>query len=254
MAVQRFSGKVALVTGAASGIGRAAALLLAREGARVAVVDIDADGGAATCRQILEAGGEASFVPADVGNAASVHAMVEAVMTRYGRLDCAFNNAGLASPFAPLADFAEDAWDRIMTTNLKGVWLCMKYEIPVMRAQGGGTIVNTSSGTTMTALLGAGPYAASKAGIIQLTRVAALENADAGLRINTILPGMTRTPPIERRFAANPAEEPEKMAQYPLGRIGTPEEIAEAAAWLLSDQSTFVTGHALVADGGVSLP
>jgi NAD(P)-dependent dehydrogenase (short-subunit alcohol dehydrogenase family) len=251
---QRFEGKVAVVTGAASGIGRAAALLLAREGARVAVVDLDADAGEATCRLIAEAGREASFVRADVGDAASARAMVDAVVGRYGRLDCAFNNAGVASRFAPLADFDEAAWDRIMTTNLKGVWLCMKHEIPVMRAQASGTIVNTSSGTTITARLGTGPYAASKAGIIQLTRVAALEYAGAGLRINTVLPGMTRTPPIERRFAANPAEEPEKLAEYPLGRIATPEEIAEAAAWLLSDQSSFVTGHALVVDGGLSLP
>jgi len=251
---QRFAGKVALVTGGASGIGRAAARLLAREGARVAVADLDEAGGAAACRQIADAGGEATFVRADVGDAASVRAMIEAVVARYGRLDCAFNNAGVAAPFAPLADFDEAAFDRILTTNLKGVWLCLKHEIPVMRAQGGGTIVNTSSGTTMTALVGTGPYAASKAGIIQLTRVAALECADAGLRVNCILPGMTRTPPIERRFAANPGEEAQKAAQYPLGRIAQPEEIAEAATWLLSDQSSFVTGHALVVDGGVSLP
>jgi NAD(P)-dependent dehydrogenase (short-subunit alcohol dehydrogenase family) len=254
VAEQRFHGKVALVTGGASGIGRAAALLLAREGARVAVADVDEAGGAATCRLIADAGGEAFFAHADVGDAASVRAMIETVMGRFGRLDCAFNNAGVAAPFAPLAVFEETAWDRILTTNLKGVWLCLKHEIPVMRAQGGGTIVNTSSGTTMTAFVGTGPYAASKAGIIQLTRVAALECADAGLRVNCILPGMTRTPPIERRFAANPAEEAAKAAQYPLGRIARPEEIAEAAAWLLSDQSSFVTGHALVVDGGVSLP
>ncbi|HLH23556.1 MAG TPA: glucose 1-dehydrogenase [Chloroflexota bacterium] len=254
MADGQFAGKVALVTGGASGIGRAAALLLAREGARVAVADVDEAGGAATCRLIADAGGEASFVHADVGDAASVRAMIDTVVARYGRLDCAFNNAGVAAPFAPLAEFDEAAWDHILTTNLKGVWLCLKHEIPLMRAQGGGTIVNTSSGTTMTTLVGTGPYAASKAGIIQLTRVAALECADAGVRVNCILPGMTRTPPIERRFAANPAEEALKAAQYPLGRIAAPEEVAAAAVWLLSDQSSFVTGHSLVVDGGVSLP
>src|SRR3954463_11983347 len=235
MAAPRFAGKVALVTGGASGIGRAAALLLAREGAQVGGADVDEVGGAATCRLIAEAGGEAFFVCADVGEAASVQAMVGAVVGRYGRLDCAFKKRGVAAPFAPLADFDEAAWDRILATNLKGVWLCLKYEIPIMRAQGGGTIVNTSSGTTMTALVGTGPYAASKAGIIQLTRVAALECADAGVRVNCILPGMTLTPPIERRFAANPGEATEKASQYPLGRIGAPDEIAEAAAWLLSD-------------------
>ena len=251
---QRFSGKVALVTGGASGIGRAAALLLAQEGARVAVVDVADEGGEATCQLIADGGGQASFVHADVGNAASVRAMVDTVLSRYGRLDCAFNNAGVAAPFAPVTDFEEEAWDRILTTNLKGVWLCMKYEIPVMRAQGSGTIVNTSSGMALFARPGSGPYAASKAGIAQLTRVAALEYAGAGVRINTILPGMTRTPPIERRFAANPGEEQDKSAEYPLGRIARPEEIAEAAAWLLSDASSFVTGHALVIDGGLSLP
>jgi NAD(P)-dependent dehydrogenase (short-subunit alcohol dehydrogenase family) len=254
VADRRFDGKVALVTGGGSGIGRAAALLLAREGARVAVVDVADEGGEGTCQLIADAGGEASYVPADVGRAASVQAMVEAVVARFGRLDCAFNNAGVAGPFAPIVDFDEAVWDRLFTTNLKGVWLCMKYEIPVMRERGGGTIVNTSSQTAICAIPEYGPYGASKAGIVQLTRVAALEYASVGVRVNTILPGMTRTPPIERRFAAKPGEEQARSAEYPLGRIGNPEEIAEAAAWLLSDQSTFVTGHALVVDGGISLP
>jgi NAD(P)-dependent dehydrogenase (short-subunit alcohol dehydrogenase family) len=248
----RLEGKVALVTGGSSGIGRATAVLFAREGARVVVADVAVEGGQATVGAIRDAGGEAIFVRVDVSKAEEVQALIGRVVETYGRLDCAHNNAGIAGSGALTADYLQEDWDRILRVNLTGVWLCMKHEIPVMLAQGGGSIVNTAS----VAGLGGAPrlsaYVASKHGVVGLTRTAALEYAHAGLRINAVCPGWTRTPMVESALTARPDLEAQISASEPIGRMAAPEEIAEAVVWLCSDAASFVTGHAMVVDGGLT--
>ncbi|GIX49235.1 MAG: short chain dehydrogenase [Candidatus Tectimicrobiota bacterium] len=247
------AGKVVLVTGAASGIGRATALACAREGARVVVADTAAAGGEETVARIRQAGGEARFVRADVTRAAEVEALVAEAVAAYGRLDCAHNNAGIEGPLAPTAEYPEEAWDRVLAVNLKGVWLCMKYEIAQMLRQGGGAIVNTAS---LAGLVGArrlAAYVASKHGVVGLTRAAALEYAKAGIRVNAVCPGIIRTAMVQRMFLErNPQAEERLAASEPMGRLGTPEEVAEAVVWLCSDAASFVTGHALSVDGGLA--
>jgi NAD(P)-dependent dehydrogenase (short-subunit alcohol dehydrogenase family) len=244
-------GKVALITGGSSGIGRATAMLFAREGARVVAADVDVEGGEATVRAIRDSGGEATFVRADVSNEAEVQALVGRVVETYGRLNCAHNNAGIGGSGALTADYLQEDWDRVIGVNLTGVWLCMKHEIPVMLGQGGGTIVNTASVAGLGGALRLSAYVASKHGVIGLTRTAALEYAHAGLRINAICPGWTRTPLVESALASRPEMEAQINASEPLGRMATPEEIAEAVVWLSSDAASFVTGHAMVVDGGM---
>ena len=246
----RLEGKVALVTGASSGIGRAAALAFSREGAKVVTADVDVEGGMETVRTIQDAGGEAVFVRSDVSKAAEVEALISKSVETYGRLDCAYNNAGIEGTMGPTADCTEENWDRVIGTNLKGMWLCMKYEIPEMLTRGSGAIVNVSSIAGLVGIQGRPAYAASKHGVAGLTKAAALEYAQAGIRINAVCPGIIRTPMLERPLAQRPELEATLIAQVPVGRIGTPEEIAEAVVWLCSDAASFVTGHTMMVDGG----
>lgn len=245
-------GKAALVTGAGSGIGRATALACAREGAKIVVADIAVEGGEETVSMIKSAGGEATFVPVNVTQAAEVEAMVAAAVSAYGRIDCAHNNAGIEGVFATTADYPEADWDRVMAVNLKGVWLCMKYEIPQMVQQSGGAIVNTAS---LAGLVGAKrmpAYVASKHGVAGLTKTAALEYAKSGIRINAVCPGIIHTSMVDRMFLSRRPDLEDRLAAVePMGRLGKPEEVAEAVVWLCSDAASFVTGHTMTVDGGI---
>ena len=247
-----FEGKVALVTGGSSGIGRATALAFAREGAKVIVVNnSNVEKGKETVSMIESAGGEAIFIKTDVSNAVEVEAMVNKAVETYGRLDCAFNNAGIGDTMALTADLTEEEWDRTINVNLKGVWLCMKYEIKQMLKQGGGAIVNMSSAIGLVGLKGSSAYTASKGGVIQLTRTAALEYARSGIRVNAVCPSFIATPMNKRLLANQPElEKTIKTVLHPVGRLGEMEEVAEAVIWLCSDRASFVTGHPMAVDGG----
>ncbi|MFN7943933.1 MAG: SDR family oxidoreductase [Blastocatellia bacterium] len=245
-----FQGKVTFVTGAGSGIGRATALAFAREGASVTVADISEQGSRETARLIEEQGGRALAIKCDVTQAEDVKAALDKTIEAFGRLDFAFNNAGVEQRNAAIADFAEDEWDRIVNVNLRGVFLCMKYEIPLLLKQGGGAIVNTSSGAGVIGIKGGGAYAAAKHGVIGLTKSAALDYAAQNIRINAVAPGYIATPMMDR-FTGGTAEGRAKVvSEEPIGRMGQPEEIANAVLWLCSDAAPFVIGHVLVADGG----
>jgi len=247
---ERLKGKIALITGGSSGIGRAAAQLFSREGAKVVIADINVEGGEETVRSITDAGGEAHFVRTDVSKSAEVEALIKKIIEIYSRLECAYNNAGILGDVVSVVDHTEENWDRVLETNLKGTWLCMKYEIPQMLEQGSGSIVNTTSTTGL--FIGGryrSAYSASKAGIVSLSKVAALEYAEYGLRVNVICPS-ARTPMMEQFFELNPEAEADFTAQMPMGRIFAPEEVVEGALWLCSDASSFVTGHVLAAAGG----
>ncbi len=247
-----FSGQVALVTGAAAGIGRATALAFARQGLKVMVADIDETGGRACAEAILEAGGDAAFVRCDVTCNEQVKAMIEQVVATYGRLDYAFNNAGIEIEKGRLAEGSEAEFDAIMGVNVKGVWLCMKRQLPVMLAQGGGVIVNTAS----VAGLGAAPkmsiYAASKHAVIGLTKSAAIEYAKKKIRVNAVCPAVIDTDMFRRAYEADPRKAEFAAAMHPVGRVGTVEEIAAAVLYLCSDGAAFTTGHALAVDGGAT--
>ncbi len=244
-------GKVALVTGAGSGIGRQTALAFAREGARVVVSDIVMEGGEETVQQIRAAGGQATFVKADVAQAAEVEALVNTTVATYGRIDCAFNNAGIEGEQAPTTECSEANWERVVAIDLKGVWLCLKYEIPQMLKQGGGAIVNTASVAGLVGFQGIAPYVAAKHGVVGLTKTAALEYAKAGIRVNAVCPGVIDTPMVKRAFSHNPQMAESVAAIEPVGRLGQPQEIAEAVVWLCSDAASFVTGHPMAVDGGL---
>ncbi len=244
--------KVALVTGGASGIGRATALTFAREGARLIIADMNEDGGQQTVHMITENGGEATFVQVDVTQATEVEEMISKAVETYGRLDCAHNNAGIGSrPRGLIHELPEESWDQVIGINLKGVWLCMKYEIIQMLKQGGGALVNTAS---IMGLVGSwsrsGAYNASKHGVVGLTKTAALEYAKSGIRVNAVCPGYIRTPLIEEALTSNPEMEAQIIERHPVGRMGRPEEIAEAVVWLCSDAASFVSGHTMTVDGG----
>jgi NAD(P)-dependent dehydrogenase (short-subunit alcohol dehydrogenase family) len=240
--------KVALVTGGSSGIGRAAAQIMAREGARVVVADIAQDGGEETAALIRRQGGEAGFVRADVADAAEVEALIQRTVTLYGRLDCALNNAGISGDAAATANCTLENWERVMRVNLFGVWYCMKYEIPQMLKSGGGAIVNTSSISGLHGVRHQAAYSASKHGVIGLTKTAALEYGKAGIRVNALCPGWTISGMTQKKEVHD--VDPAFLSNYAVGRAGTPEEVAEAAVWLCSDRASFVNGHALIVDGG----
>ena len=248
--VARFEGKVALVTGASSGIGRAISLVFADEGSRVVVADVDVTTGEETAHAITERGAEAIFLQADVGEGEQVKAMVHKAVATYGQLDCACNNAGIAGTMARVTDCTEENWDRTLLVNLKSLWLCMKYQISQMLKQGGGAIVNTSSAAGLVGLPGWPAYVASKHGVIGLTKSAAVEYAEANIRINAVWPSIIKTDMAECFTSGDQRVEDYILAQQPLSRMGTPEEVAEAVLWLCSDAALFVTGHALPVDGG----
>jgi len=246
-----FNGKVALVTGGSSGIGRATSLAFVGEGAKVVFADIDAAGGEETLRMIKDAGGEAIFVKADVSKGADVKAIVDKAIQTYDRLDYAHNNAGIDGEFATIVHNTEENFDHVIGVNLKSVWLGMKYEIPEMRKRGGGVIVNTASVAGLVAFRTMGPYVASKHGVIGLTKTAALEYSNFGIRVNAVCPGAIRTPMIDA-FINNDAETEASMsALQPIGRMGRPEEVANLILWLCSDAASFVTGAAIAIDGGI---
>ena len=247
----RLDNKIALVTGAGSGIGRATALVFAREGAKVVVSDIAVEGGEETVRQIEAAGGEAVFVKADVSKAADVEALVTRTVETYGRLDCAFNNAGIEGGVKPTIDCTEEEFDRTIAVNLTGVWLCMKYEIQHMLSQGGGAIVNTASVAGLIGFPGLPDYVASKHGVLGLTKTAALEYAKSGIRVNAVCPGVIQTPMVERGAQLSPGFDEIAVSMEPVGRFGQPAEIGEAVVWLCSDAASFVTGHPMTVDGGL---
>jgi NAD(P)-dependent dehydrogenase (short-subunit alcohol dehydrogenase family) len=243
-------GKVALVTGGASGIGRAAALIMAREGARVMVSDVLEEAGEETAHLIKQSQGEARFFKCDVSNKDSVEEMVAKTIEAFGRLDCAFNNAGIEGKPAATLDCTEEGWERTIAVNLTGVWYCMRAEIRQMLQQGGGAIVNTASVAGLVGFEGLPAYVASKHGVAGLTKTAALEYAKQGVRVNAVCPGVIDTPMVRRLFENQPGTEEEFARREPVGRFGRPEEIGEAVTWLCSDASSFVTGVTMPVDGG----
>lgn len=248
---ESFAGKVAFVTGAANGIGRATALAFAREGTRVVVADVSEQGNQETAHMIEEQGDRALAVRCDVTQVEDVKAALEKTIEAFGRLDFAFNNAGVEQKkLAPTAELDEAEWDRILNIDLRSVFLCMKYEIPLILKQGGGAIVNTSSGAGVIGIKGNPAYTAAKHGVIGLTRSAALDYAAQNIRVNAVCPGYIDTTMMDR-FTGSTAEGRAKViAEEPVGRMGTPEEIAAAVVWLCSDAAAFVVGHAMVIDGG----
>ena len=246
----QFADKAALVTGGASGIGRAAALSFAHGGARVVVADVNQVGGEETVRLVKTEGGEAVFVKADVRAAVDVEAMVAATLQSFGRLDIAFNNAGVLGSGAAMIDFTEDDWDDVMGINLKGVWFCMKHEIPAMIQAGGGAIVNTSSIAGLVGSQHSPAYAASKHGVVGLTKTAALQYAPQGIRVNCVCPAAVYSPMLETLVTRNPQVGDRLLASQPNGRFASPEEVAAVVTWLCSDAASFVTGAALPVDGG----
>jgi NAD(P)-dependent dehydrogenase (short-subunit alcohol dehydrogenase family) len=246
-----YQDKVVLVTGGSYGIGRAAAIEFAQRGAKVAIADLDVPRGEETLRRIKDAGGDAIFIKTDVSSESDVQALVEKTVQAYGKLDCAFNNAGIHKQFVSTVDFTSAEWDEMININLKSVWLCMKYEIPQMLKQGKGAIVNTSSAAGLVGAPSNPAYPASKHGVVGLTKSTALEFARKGIRVNCVCPGPTRTGMNEALVASNPEMVKAMDQKVPMGRIGEPEEVAAAAIFLCSDEASYITGHALPVDGGI---
>lgn len=243
-------GKVGIVTGGTSGIGRETAVLFAKAGARVVVAGRREAEGKETIGLIRGAGGEGLFVKTDVSRTAEVQALVQKTVEKFGRLDVAFNNAGIEGNWLPIAEQPEEDWDRTIAINLKGVWLCLKYEIQQMLKQdGGGAIVNMASIGGLMGSAGAATYSASKHGVMGLTKSAALENAKSGIRVNAVCPAVIETPMAERLFGKARSNQ-RLLDMHPIGRFGTPMEVAEAVLWMCSDRASFMTGQSLVLDGG----
>jgi NAD(P)-dependent dehydrogenase (short-subunit alcohol dehydrogenase family) len=247
---RELEGKVGLVTGGTSGIGRETAVLFAKAGAKVVVAGRRATEGEETIEQVRAAGGEGLFVKTDVSKASEVETLIQKAVEKFGRLDVAFNNAGIEGVWSPIVRQSEEDWDRTIATNLKGVWLCLKYEIRQMLKQGGsGAIVNMASITGLVGAAGAAAYSASKHGVIGLTQTAALENAKSGIRINAVCPGVIETSMADRLFRP-PTVHKYVVSCHPIGRLGKPMEIAEAVVWMCSDRASFMTGQSIVLDGG----
>lgn len=246
----RFAGKVVLVTGAGTGIGCATACAFGQEGAKVVLLDINAETAEETAHIITSGGGEALVIPTDVAEPAHVQAALQRVRSVYGRLDCAANIAGIAGDAAPITESSVENFDRVMATNVRGVWLCMKYEIPLMLEHGGGTIVNASSYVSVVGFPMVAPYVASKHAVAGLTKAAALEYTRQGIRVNSICPGPIDTPMVQNFFKDHPEAKAALGESLPIGRLGRPEEMAQAVLWLCSDASSFVVGHSLMAEGG----
>lgn len=248
--MKSFQGKVALITGGSSGIGRATAVAFAREGAKVVVASRRVKESEETIKFVKEAGSDGLSVKTDVSKEAEVKVMVEKTIKAYGHLDYAVNNAGIEQVPTPLVEQTEEVFDQIININVKGVWLSMKYEIPQMLSNGGGAIVNVSSGAGLVGVPGVPIYVASKHAVIGLTKSVALEYAKLGIRISAVAPGVIETDMLERFSKDNQQVRQYLMAMHPIGRSGKPEEIANAVVWLCSDGASFVTGHTLVIDGG----
>ncbi|MGZ3774090.1 MAG: SDR family oxidoreductase [Pseudobdellovibrionaceae bacterium] len=245
-----FTGKVALVTGGASGIGRATALAFGESNAWVGVADINEDRGLQTVFLIQQAGGEALFFKCDFSDPSSVQRMFKQIIQHMGKIDCAFNNAGIEGEQANTAKYSEDVWQKVIDVNLRGVWLCMKNEISSMLKSGGGTIVNCASVAGLVGFQNSSAYVASKHGVLGLTKTAALEFAKNNIRVNSVCPGVIETAMITRIMQEDSAALRKMVESEPIGRLGQPEEIAQAVLWLCSEQSSFVTGHSMVVDGG----
>ena len=248
-----YAGKVVLVTGAASGIGRAMALAFGRAGACVVVADTSVDGGHMTAALIVEAGGKALFVKTNVSVAHDVEALLEKAVSHYGRIDVAVNGAAVEEEYLPLAEGEDDQFDRIMNVNVKGVWLCMKSQLrQMLKQEGGGTILNVADAGGLVAAPNHGIYAASKHAVIGLTKTAAVEYAKSGIRVNSLCPGAVKTPMLARMLERDPGRDKKLKAAHPMGRVAEPYEIATAALWICSEQASFVTGHQLAIDGGLT--
>jgi NAD(P)-dependent dehydrogenase (short-subunit alcohol dehydrogenase family) len=246
----QLDGKVAIVTGGSAGIGRAAAAALAREGAMVVVADVDVERGESSAREIVDKGGQATFLRTDVADDRSVAAMVVRAVEVFGGIDVAFNNAGIEGAPAPTHECTPENWARTLAVNLGGVWSCMRHEIPRMLERGGGSIVNCASVAGLVGFASIPAYTASKHGVVGLTKTAALEYAQLGIRVNAVCPGVIETEMIERFTGHQPEAEQALVASEPVGRMGRPDEIADAVVWLCSSRSSFVTGQAIAVDGG----
>ncbi|WP_156634141.1 SDR family oxidoreductase [Methylobacterium sp. Leaf113] len=243
-------GKVAFVTGATSGIGRATALAFAKAGAAVTVADVSEEGNLETARLIEEAGGRVLAVRCDVSKSEDVKAALERTIQTFGKLDFAFNNAGIEQPVVPVSEIEDEDFDRLVAINLRGMFLCLKHQVPLMLRNGGGAIVNTSSGAGVKGIAGQAAYAATKHAVIGMTKSAALDYAKDGIRINAVCPGIIDTPMMQRFTGGTPERLARVIAQEPVGRMGKSEEIAAAVLYLCSDMAAFVIGHAMVVDGG----
>jgi NAD(P)-dependent dehydrogenase (short-subunit alcohol dehydrogenase family) len=251
--MKRFENKVALVTGGNSGIGKATALVFAREGAKVIIAARRENLGQETVQEIQKSGGEAFFIRTDVSIPDQVETLIKSIVDRFGRLDMAFNNAGVSGPLNRLTKQTLENWDLVINTNLKGVWMCMKEEINQMLRQGGGVIVNTASTAGISGSPGGAIYSASKHGVLGMTKSAAAEYATKNIRINAVCPGPILTPMLEQGFTERPPMREAYLSTVPMGRFGTPEEIAGAVLWLCSDEASFMTGYAITVGGGQTI-